>query len=166
LNIAGIIHESLNDGEGIRTVIFISGCKHNCYNCQNQRLFNFHYGKSFNKSMQDYLINYIKTDPLIDGITLSGGDPVYSAKELIPFLQRVKKECPEKDIWMYTGFYYEKIKNEEILKYIDILVDGQFVDSLKDLTLKFRGSSNQRIIDVQKSLQQNKVILYKEKELN
>ena len=116
--------------------------------------------------MQDYLINYIKTDPLIDGITLSGGDPVYSAKELIPFLQRVKKECPEKDIWMYTGFSYEKIKNEEILKYIDILVDGQFVDSLKDLTLKFRGSSNQRIIDVQKSLQQNKVILYKEKELN
>lgn len=166
MNIAGIIHESLNDGEGIRTVIFISGCKHNCYNCQNQRLFNFHYGKSFNKSMQDYLINYIKTDPLIDGITLSGGDPVYSAKELIPFLQRVKKECPEKDIWMYTGFSYEKIKNEEILKYIDILVDGQFVDSLKDLTLKFRGSSNQRIIDVQKSLQQNKVILYKEKELN
>ena len=166
MNIAGIIHESLNDGEGIRTVIFISGCKHNCYNCQNKRLFNFHYGKSFNKSMQDYLINYIKTDPLIDGITLSGGDPVYSAKELIPFLQRVKKECPEKDIWMYTGFSYEKIKNEEILKYIDIMVDGRFVESLKDMNLKFRGSSNQRIIDVQKSLQQNKVILYKEKELN
>lgn len=161
MNIAGIIHQSLNDGEGIRTVIFISGCKHNCNNCQNKRLFDFSYGKSFDKQIQDYIINYIKTDPLIDGITLSGGDPVYSSKELIDFVQRVKTECPDKNIWMYTGFNFEDIKNEPIMKYINVLVDGQYIDSLNDKKQVFKGSSNQHIIDVQKSLKENKIVIYK-----
>ena len=160
MNIAGIIHESLNDGNGIRTVIFISGCKHNCKNCQNKRLFNFNYGKSFDEDMQNYIINYIKTDPLLDGVTLSGGDPAYSEKELIPFVKRIKTECSNKDIWMYTGFTFEDIKDKEVLKYVDILVDGLFVESKLDRTLKFKGSSNQRIINVQESLKQGKVILW------
>lgn len=160
MNIAGIIHESLNDGDGVRTVIFISGCKHNCTNCQNKRLFNFNYGKSFNKEMQDYLINYLKTDSLINGITLSGGDPIYSENELLPFIKRIKSECPDKNIWMYTGFNFEDIKNNEILKYVDVLVDGQFMEDKFDRTLKFCGSSNQRIINVPESLKQEKVVLW------
>lgn len=161
MNIAGIIHQSLNDGEGIRTVIFISGCKHNCNNCQNKRLFDFSYGKLFDKQAQDYIIKYVKTNPLIDGITLSGGDPVYSSKELINFVQRVKTECPDKNIWMYTGFNFEDIKNEPIMKYINVLVDGQYINSLNDKKQVFKGSSNQHIIDVQKSLKQNKIVIYK-----
>jgi len=162
MNIAGIVHESLIDGIGVRTVIFISGCKHNCPNCQNKSLFNFEYGKPFDKDMQDYIIDYINNDPLIDGITLSGGDPMYSANELISFVQRIKTECKNKTIWLYTGFDFEQIKENSILKYIDVLVDGQFIDKLKDRTLKFKGSSNQRIIDVQKSLNQSEIVLWKE----
>ena len=161
MNIAGIVHESLIDGIGVRTVIFISGCKHNCPNCQNKSLFNFEYGKPFDKDMQDYIIDYINNDPLIDGITLSGGDPMYSANELISFVQRIKTECKDKTIWLYTGFDFEQIKENSILKYIDVLVDGQFIDKLKDRTLKFKGSSNQRIILVKESLEKGDVVLYK-----
>jgi anaerobic ribonucleoside-triphosphate reductase activating protein len=160
LNIGGIIHESLNDGIGIRTVLFISGCKHNCFNCHNQRLSNFNYGKPFNKEMQDYIINYINTDSLIDGITLSGGDPLYSEDELIEFLKQIKSKSPTKTIWAYTGFKFEDIKNHEMLKYIDVLVDGEFIEKLKDTSLKFKGSSNQRIINVNESLKQSEVILW------
>lgn len=162
MNVAGIVHESLIDGTGVRTVIFISGCKHNCPNCHNPKLFSFNYGKVFDIDTQNYIINYLNNDPLIDGVTLSGGDPMYSANELMLFVQRIKKECKNKTIWMYTGFDFNEIKNNTILKYIDVLVDGQYVDGLKDRSLKFRGSSNQKIIDVQKSLEQNEVVLWKE----
>jgi anaerobic ribonucleoside-triphosphate reductase activating protein len=160
MNIAGIVHESLIDGIGVRTVIFISGCKHNCPQCQNQKLFDFNYGKPFDKNIQDYIINYLNSDPLIAGITLSGGDPMYSANELLPFVQRIKTECKDKTIWMYTGFDFEQIKDNSMLKYIDVLVDGRFIDELKDRDLKFRGSSNQRIIDIQKTLKQSEVVLW------
>jgi len=161
MNIAGIVHESLIDGVGVRTVIFISGCKHNCPNCQNKNLFDFNYGKPFDKDMQDYVINYIKSDVLVNGLTISGGDPIYSEDELLSFVKQVKQET-NKDIWLYTGFNYEDIKDHEILKYIDIIVDGQFEIANKDTTLKFKGSSNQRIIDIQKSLEKNEVVLWME----
>ena len=161
MNIAGIVHESLIDGVGVRTVIFISGCKHNCPNCQNKNLFDFNYGKPFDKDMQDYVINYIKSDVLVNGLTISGGDPIYSEDELLSFVKQVKQET-NKDIWLYTGFNYEDIKDHEILKYIDIIVDGQFEIANKDTTLKFKGSSNQRIIDIKKSLEKNEVVLWME----
>ena len=162
MNIGGIIYESLNDGIGVRTTIFISGCKHNCYNCHNQRLACFEYGKVFNEQMQDEIIEYINTDPLIDGITLSGGDPLYSETELIDFVRRFKTKTKNKTIWMYTGFTFEDIQDHAILNYIDIIVDGEYVEELRDTSLKFRGSSNQRIICVPDSLKFGKVIEWKE----
>lgn len=157
MNIAGIIHESLVDGIGVRTVIFISGCEHNCQGCHNVKISDFHYGKQFDRSTEDYILNYIKHDPLIEGITLSGGDPIYCAKELIKFLRRIRKETPSKTVWLYTGFVFEEIQNEEILKYVDVLVDGKFDLAKADQSLRFKGSSNQRIIDVPKTLLNNKI---------
>ncbi len=167
MNIAGFIEESLNDGEGIRSVIFISGCKHNCYNCQNIQSHNFNYGKSFTKDMQLQIINKIKNNPLIDGITLSGGDPFYSSEELNKFIILLKQNIEEINIWIYTGFTYEEIlnsKNQNMIKLLtscNVLVDGKYIEKKKNLRLKFRGSENQRIIDIQQSLKGNKVVKYK-----
>lgn len=160
MNIAGIIHESLIDGIGVRTVLFISGCKHNCQGCHNAKISDFHYGKQFDHSMEEYILDYIKHDPLIDGITLSGGDPIYCADELIGFLKRIRKETPNKTVWLYTGFLFEEIQNEEILKYVDVLIDGEFDLAKVDKSLRFKGSSNQRIIDVPKTLLNKKIELW------
>jgi len=160
LNIGGIIHESLNDGAGVRTVIFISGCKHNCDGCQNKRLFDFGYGKPFDETMQNYVLEYVETDKLIDGITISGGDPLYSATELLDFVKKFKSKFKDKTIWLYTGFNFEDVKNLEILKYIDVLVDGAFQIETRNITIPFRGSENQRLIDVKKTLSINKIVLY------
>lgn len=161
MNLAGIIHESIVDGEGIRTVLFISGCKHNCYNCQNKELQNKNYGISFTSEIEDKIIEYVKNDILIDGITLSGGDPMYSAKELIPFLQKFKSTFPNKTVWLYTGFLFESIQDNPIMNYIDVVVDGKYDEKLNDYQQIFKGSSNQRIINVKKSLKNNTIILYK-----
>jgi anaerobic ribonucleoside-triphosphate reductase activating protein len=161
LNLAGIIHESIVDGQGIRTVLFISGCKHNCYNCQNKELQNKNYGIPFTSAIENKIINYIKNDILVDGITLSGGDPMYSAKELIPFLQKFKTAFPNKTVWLYTGFLFESIQDNPIMNYIDVVVDGKYDEKLNDYQQIFKGSSNQRIIDTQKSLQNNQIVLYK-----
>ncbi|MDD4804874.1 MAG: anaerobic ribonucleoside-triphosphate reductase activating protein [Candidatus Pacebacteria bacterium] len=161
MNLAGIIHESIVDGQGIRTVLFISGCKHNCYNCQNKELQNKNYGIPFTSAIENKIINYIKNDILVDGITLSGGDPMYSAKELIPFLQKFKTAFPNKTVWLYTGFLFESIQDNPIMNYIDVVVDGKYDEKLNDYQQIFKGSSNQRIIDTQKSLQNNQIVLYK-----
>lgn len=162
MNLSGIIYESLNDGNGVRTVIFLSGCKHCCEGCHNPKLFDFEYGKPFDTELQNHIIEYMKNDDLIVGLTVSGGDPIYSSDELIPFLHRVRSELPNNDIWLYTGFEFNQIINNPILNYIDILVDGKFDLRNRDVKLKFKGSSNQRIIDVKESLKQNKVVLWKE----
>lgn len=156
MNIGGIIYESLNDGTGVRTVIFISGCKHNCIGCHNPKLLNFNYGIPFNSKIQNYIIDHMKNDKLIVGLTVSGGDPIYHKEELLPFLKIVKQELPKNDIWLYTGFNYEEIKDYEILDYIDVLVDGEYQEENRDVTLKFYGSSNQRVIDVKESRLRNK----------
>jgi anaerobic ribonucleoside-triphosphate reductase activating protein len=159
MNISGIVYDSVVDGEGLRNTIFVSGCFHFCKNCHNPQTWDFNYGYEFTEDLQDEFIEKCKENILLNGITISGGDPIYSYRELIPFLKKYKKKNPTHDIWLYTGFKYEGIKNNEILKLIDVLVDGEYIEELKDSTLSFRGSSNQRIIDVQKSLKENKVIL-------
>lgn len=160
MNLAGIIHESIIDGEGIRTVLFISGCEHDCYNCQNKELQNENYGIHFTSGIENKIIEYVKNDILIDGITLSGGDPMYSAKELIPFLQKFKSTFPNKTVWLYTGFLFESIQDNPIMNYIDTVVDGMYDENLNDHQQVFKGSSNQKIINVQKSLKQGKVVLW------
>lgn len=150
MNYSGFIEESLVDGEGVRSVLFVSGCKHCCKGCHNPETWDFNNGDEFTKEIEDKIINIVKNNPLIDGLTLSGGDPMYSEKELIPFLKRFKLELPDKNIWMYTGFHYEDIKDSKIFKYIDVVVDGPFILEKRDIGLKFRGSSNQRIINIKK----------------
>lgn len=146
MNISGIIYDSVVDGEGIRNTLFISGCLHHCHGCHNPQTWDFNYGYEFTKEKQSEFIKKCKDNPLLDGITISGGDPIYSSKELIPFLKEYKKENPTHTIWLYTGFKYEDIKDNKILKLIDVLVDGEYIEALRDITLAFRGSSNQRII--------------------
>jgi len=160
MNLGGIIYDSVVDGDGIRNTIFVSGCLHKCKSCQNPQTWDFNYGYPFTYELQESFIEECKENIMLDGITISGGDPIYSYKDLIPFLTKYKEKNPTHTIWLYTGFRFEEIKENPILKYIDVLVDGEYINELKDLTLRFRGSSNQRIIDVQKSLKQNKIIEY------
>lgn len=162
--LSGINYESLVDGEGVRTTIFVSGCLHNCRGCHNPLTHNFNNGKEFTLELQLKIINYIKKNPLIDGITISGGDPFFSVKDTIDFILLLKKEIPNINIWIYSGFTFEEIlkdKNKtELMSLCNVLVDGKFEINKRDITLDFRGSTNQRIIDIQKSLQMGEVILY------
>ena len=155
------------NGTGVRCVLWCSGCTHKCQGCFSKESWKFCNGLPFNQEMQDKIINDLKPD-YISGLTLSGGDCLHprNAKDLLPFLQRVKLELPEKDIWCWTGHTFQELKNNllqaQCLDYIDILVDGKFVKELYEPDLLFRGSSNQRIIDVQKSLTTNRICLYLE----
>lgn len=173
IRIAGLEKESIVDGEGIRYVIFTQGCNHNCLGCHNPESHDFNGGTLIDDTV---ILNDIKNNCLLDGITLSGGDPMFQAKDLI----NIVKQCKENkmSIWLYTGFTFEqflKFKRHdkenvdtritkdmiELLKYIDIVVDGPFVMELKTMEKPYVGSSNQRIIDVQKSLRTGKIVLYK-----
>ena len=117
MNIAGIGYDSIADGEGVRAAIFISGCKHHCPECHNPQTWDFNFGKKFDVEEQNNVIEYVKRcDGYVDGITLTGGDPMYSAKELIFFVKRFKEECPDKTIWIYSGFTYEEIMKDKDIK--------------------------------------------------
>ena len=158
---------SVSNGLGVRTVLWISGCNIHCKNCHNQSTWDFNSGIPFtDDTMQEILYDLSK--PYIKGLTLSGGHPLdpHNAPKVLEIVKRVKMVFPNKDIWIYTGYVWEDIiKNDtlkEILKRTDVLVDGAYIDELRDISLPFRGSSNQRIIDVQESLKQNQVILWKE----
>ena len=158
---------SVSNGLGVRTVLWISGCNIHCKNCHNQSTWDFDSGIPFTEeTMQELLYDLSK--PYIKGLTLSGGHPLdpHNAPKVLEIVKRVKMVFPNKDIWIYSGYEWENIiKDEtlrEILKYTDVLVDGAYVDELRDISLPFRGSSNQRIIDVPKSLEQNKIILWEE----
>ena len=153
------------NGLGIRTTLFVVGCNFNCYGCFNKEYQDFNSGSEWTQKQEDKILKYLKDDN-VSGFSLLGGE-VFHQKDLSPLiklLKRIKREIPKKDIWIWSGFTFEEIikdkSNLEILKLCNVLVDGQFKQELKDLTLKFRGSKNQNIIDVQASLKQDKVILY------
>lgn len=150
------------DGEGVRVTLFVSGCSHKCKGCHNPESWNSDFGKEYNQDVENQLINLLNK-PYIDGITLSGGDPLYidNRETILNLCKRIKKELPNKSIWLYTGFDFEDIETLELLNYVDVLIDGKFKLDLLDTTLAFKGSSNQRVIDVKKSLKENKVVLYK-----
>ena len=158
---------SVSNGTGIRTVLWVSGCDIHCYNCHNPQTWDFNSGIPFtDDTMQEILYDLSK--PYIKGCTLSGGHPLdpHNAPEVLKIVKRVKMVFPNKDIWIYSGYTWEDIiQNDtlkEILKYTDVLVDGAYIDELRDISLAFRGSSNQRIIDVQKTLDSNEVVLWQE----
>lgn len=148
--VSGIDFESITDGDGVRIVVFVSGCLHKCEGCHNPLAHNFKYGKPFDENMQEGVIKHCETTPYISGITLSGGDPMYSADELIPFLQKFRKKCPDKDVWCYTGFLYEELEQNESMANLaslcDVIVDGPFVQEKRSFNTPYMGSTNQRII--------------------
>lgn len=143
-----ITHVDVNNGLGCRVTLWISGCTHHCIGCHNTSAWDFNSGKVYGTEDEQKLFSYISL-PYIKGLTLSGGEPLDSIIDVIALCERFKKNFPNKDIWLYSGYTIEQIKNDEakseILKYIDYLVDGEFKHKLKDITLAFRGSSNQNI---------------------
>ena len=164
----------LNDianGEGVRISLFVSGCTNHCKECFNPETWNFEYGKPFTKETEQFILDNLKSD-FVNGLTLLGGEPFEpkNQKVLLPFVKKVKQMYPNKTIWAYSGFRLDdELLNpkaypyceftEELLNYVDILVDGRFDRDLKDIRLNFRGSRNQRVILVKESLKQNKVVL-------
>ena len=166
MNLAGFYEESISNGLGWRCVLFVSGCPHRCFGCHNEIAQDFSYGKPFHLE-KERLLNSIKENSILRGITLSGGEPL--CKENIPetldFLYEVKRIKPNFDVWCYTGYTYEELlaRNDEqtnkILNEIDVLIDGPFILELKDPDLTFKGSSNQRIIDLNRTRKEQKIVL-------
>lgn len=160
--LCGVNFESMVDGEGVRAVLFISGCLHNCPYCHSPQTHSFTYGVEVNQELINDINAEITKRPYISGITLSGGDCMYSPVETLKLIKKLN--IPHNNIWCYTGFTFEQlIKNNnqlQLLKHINVLVDGRFEYSKRDITLAFKGSSNQRIIDVKQSLKQGEIILY------
>lgn len=154
--VIGIDFESIADGEGVRVVIFFSGCKHGCKGCHNPASHDFESGRSFSPELQDQIIKYIGNTPFISGVTLSGGDPMYSSGDIVPFVRRLRSEIPRASVWVYSGFMFEELATNPdfrcLLELCDVLVDGPFILEQRDMTLEYRGSRNQRILNVQKSL--------------
>ena len=169
MNYADIKKIDVANGEGVRVSVFVSGCNHHCKGCFNQCAWDFNYGKKFTEKEEQQIIDYMNHN-YISGLSLLGGEPLEPKNQegLLPLVKKVKEKFPNKDIWCYTGFDFEKdvvekmAKNNEttreLLKYIDIIVDGKFEEDKKDLKLQFRGSSNQKIVDVKQSLQTGQIV--------
>ena len=167
MNYAAIKPRDIANGPGVRVSLFVSGCKHKCKNCFNKEAWDFSYGRPFNADTVEGILKALEPD-FIDGFSLLGGEPFEpeNVDELASLLKRVKSRFPQKSIWCYTGFVFDtellKQSNPSVrrmLESIDVLVDGRFVEELKSPALIFRGSSNQRIIDVKESLALGETVL-------
>lgn len=171
MNYADIKQYDVANGPGIRISVFVSGCNHHCKGCFNQVAWDFNYGTPFTEETIDMVIKYLEPD-YIAGLTLLGGEPFEKENQrgLLELVKKVRSVYPDKTIWCFTGFDFEKDilgwmseqwdTTKEFLSYLDILVDGKFVEELKDLSIRFRGSNNQRIIKVQESLNQGSIVLW------
>lgn len=152
------------DGEGVRCSLYVSGCLFHCQGCYNVATWNFRAGIPYTEELEEQIMADL-AQPYVQGLTLLGGEPFLNTGILLPLVKRIRKELPEKDIWSWTGYTWEEMMLEtpdkiELLSLIDILVDGRYDRTRRNLMLQFRGSSNQRIIDVQTSLSQGKVVLW------
>lgn len=178
MNYGNIKYHDIADGIGVRTTLFVSGCTHHCRECFQPETWDFDYGDEFTGKEEDLIIESLK-DEFVEGLTLLGGEPFEpeNQKVLLPFLKRVREAVPEKSIWAYSGYTFDELMGEggkrcftpdtkEMLSLIDILVDGEFHIMEKDLTLRFRGSANQRVLDVKSSLEKGEPVLspYNERE--
>jgi len=172
MNYADIKFPDIQDGEGIRVSIYVSGCHFRCKECHNKEAWDFNYGKKFTDDTIDEIMNYLK-EPYVQGLSLLGGEPMEPINQqgLLSLVKKVKEELPEKNIWCWTGYnfdtdilgemYHKNETTQELLKYIDIMVDGQFEIENKLADLAFRGSTNQRKIDVQASLEKGEMVRLK-----
>lgn len=173
MNYAEIKYTDIANGPGVRVSLFVSGCTHHCKGCFNAVTWDFAYGKPFTQEVQDAIIEALEPY-YISGLTLLGGEPMEpeNQKALLPFVRRVKERYPEKTIWCFTGYLFDtQVLNQmckeipetkELVSLFDVCVDGPFVEEKKNITLKFRGSSNQRIIDVPRTLKEDRIVLYEE----
>lgn len=162
MNYIKISHDDMLNGPGLRVVLWLSGCEHHCDSCHNPETWNFNNGIPFGQTELNYIYNELSHD-YISGITFSGGDPFYPKNriEVIRITSEIKKYFPNKNIWVYTGYLFEEVLEWNLdISNIDVIVDGEFIKDLFSPKVPWIGSSNQRIIDVQKSLKENKIILY------
>lgn len=157
-----ITKDDLLNGDGLRVVLWVSGCEHHCKGCQNPVTWNPDDGLDFDQESKEELFRELEK-PYVSGITFSGGDPLYftNIEKVTELCREVKEKFPNKSIWIYTGYSWNEVKHISVLmQFVDVLVDGKFIQELKDKNLKWKGSSNQRVIDVQRSLKEGKVILH------
>lgn len=174
MNYSVIKKFDIADGPGVRVTLFVSGCTHHCRECFQPETWDFNYGQVFDENTEDEILKALESD-YIQGLTLLGGEPFEPANQerLVPFLKRLRETYPKKDIWCYTGYLLEELLGQEtgsgrarcevtdeMLSLLDVLVDGEFKIEKKNISLKFRGSENQRLIDVPKTLEQGKVVLW------
>lgn len=181
MNYHNITHNDQNNGDGLRVVLWVAGCSHGCSECQNPQTWNPKSGIEFDEPARNEIFEELEK-PYISGITLSGGDPLYvqNLDTILDLIYDIKKKFPNKTIWLYTGFTFDKLINDyksyrqtpfeyrgdewlerwEIIRRCDVLVDGPYIKEQRDITLKWRGSSNQRVIDVQETLKQGRIVLY------
>lgn len=153
-------HDMLN-GDGLRTVLWVAGCSHGCKNCHNPITWDICGGIPFDEAAKAELFEALEPD-YISGITFSGGDPLHMQNrgEVGQLIEEIHKKFPQKTIWVYTGYLWDEVKELPYLGLADVLVDGEFVEELKDTTLHWKGSSNQRVIDVKKTLESGEIVLY------
>ena len=176
MNYHNITYPDMNNGDGLRVVLWLSGCSHHCYNCQNPQTWDVNSGIPFDESAKEELFRELGKD-YISGLTLSGGDPLHEANldGVLDLVNEIRLSLPNKSIWIYSGykftdFFFTPIwktseidsntKRKQIISQCDVMVDGRYIDSQRDITLKWRGSKNQRVIDAKKSLEQNKIVLH------
>ena len=183
MNYHNITYPDMNNGDGLRVVLWLSGCSHHCSNCQNPQTWDTNSGITFDESAKKELFRELDKD-YISGLTLSGGDPLHEANldGVLDLVNEIRLLLPKKTIWLYTGYTWSSIqskinstfvfdkeldnkieihnKRQQIVQQCDVLVDGKYINSQRDVSLRWRGSSNQNVIDVQQSLKQNKMILY------
>ena len=161
MNYHNITKDDMLNGDGLRVVLWVSGCTHHCDGCQNPITWDLAGGIPFDEAAEEELFEAL-SKPHVSGITFSGGDPLlpFNRQEVFRLMKKCKELFPEKTVWSYTGFLWEDVKDLEGMKYVDVLADGRFVKELNDNNLHWVGSSNQKIVDVQQSLKENKVILH------
>ena len=173
MNYADIKYCDVANGKGVRVSLFVSGCTHHCKGCFNEETWNFHYGKPFTEETEEQVLNYLDK-AYIAGLSLLGGEPFEHVNQqgILPLLRKVKARFPEKNIWCYTGYDFEKdilgrmmeasSVTRELIPLFDVMVDGKFVAEKRNLSLKFRGSENQRVLNVKKSLEEKQAVWMEE----
>lgn len=173
MNYATIKPVDIANGPGVRVSLFVSGCTHHCKDCFNEEAWDFQYGAPFTEEIENQILGYMDHDYIV-GLTLLGGEPMEPQNQaaLLPFVRRVRERFPEKTIWCYSGYDFEKDilgrmfgenpVTESLVELFDVMVDGKFVAELRNLSLKFRGSENQRILDVKRSLEAGKAVWMEE----
>ena len=179
MNYHNITYPDMNNGDGLRVVLWLSGCSHHCYNCQNPQTWDVNSGIPFDKSAKEELFRELDKD-YISGLTLSGGDPLHEANldGVLDLVNEIRLLFPNKSIWVYSGYSWNQVMNpiitddfnpsrdellhkrKEIVKQCDVMVDGRYIDSQRDITLKCRGSSYQRVIDIKSTLEKRKIVLW------